>query len=349
MKGRIVWVFWLVVVLAVLASTASYAWLAMNTVARMRGFEVELESDSLYLEISDSDDKDYGKAVYFDSTTYYSDKNTHETYLVSYGQVRPEGGLLLYPTLLSSSTAPMYGDDDGKYNGGNTRFYLTSESVIGGGMENFIDVTENLHIGQSLIGYYVVHEGVATHPTSMVNDKFYYVKTERGDGSIDYSCIGKFDIGETIAGRRYWGYSTSKSIDDSQPNNIMNVVSLDTPSEEYCLKKTVYLRGARGSKDLANLRVSSVEVDGKNYLTDAVRVLFVATSETGAVASTVYSHRTPSSFNGMLLGGVLGNEREIVRVDMYIYFDGKDEAACSTDGILTEQTVSVKFTVDDRD
>ena len=63
MKGRIVWVFWLVVVLAALTATASYAWLAMNTEARLGGFEVELESDSIYLEISAEAEENYGTAA----------------------------------------------------------------------------------------------------------------------------------------------------------------------------------------------------------------------------------------------------------------------------------------------
>ena len=73
-KGRVVLVFWLVVLIAVLTATASYAWLAMSTTARMKGFEVELESDSLYLEISEYSDREYGNSVSFDRVVYYSDQ-----------------------------------------------------------------------------------------------------------------------------------------------------------------------------------------------------------------------------------------------------------------------------------
>ena len=337
-KGRVVLVFWLVVLIAVLTSMASYAWLAMSTTARMRGFEVELESDSLYLEISEFSDGEYGNSVSFDRVLYYSDQSTHEIYLVSYGQIRPEGALLLYPRQLTAN--------DGTYNGGDTRFYLRSDSVIGKGKENFIDVTDTLSHGQSLAGYYVISEGLETHKTAQLDNKFYYVKTARGDGNVDYSCLGTFDIGEPLAGRKYWGFSSSTSESKPEPNNIMNVVSMDTPEGDYCLKRTVFLRGAKGSLDLNNLRVASVEIEGRrNYLTDAIRVMFVATSDRGDVATAIYSPRVP--FSGALFGDVLGDEREVVKVDIYVYFDGKDPDAHTASGLLTPQTVNVKFTIDD--
>ena len=87
MKGRIAWVFWLVIILAVLTSTASYAWLAMNTVARVRGFEVAFESDSVYLEISADAAEGYNRQVVFNRVRLLSDEQTHEVYLVSYGEV----------------------------------------------------------------------------------------------------------------------------------------------------------------------------------------------------------------------------------------------------------------------
>lgn len=349
MKGRIVLIFWLVALLAVVTTMASYAWLAMNSSARMRGFEVLLESDSLYLEISDDAEKDYRKTVDFSGALVYSaNEIAHEISLVSYGVVRPEGAIVLYPTLLDASKASAYGDENGNYNGGDKRFYLRSESVIGKGDENFIDVTTTLRKGQSLVGYYVIQEGVVTHPTSLSNDCFYYVKTARGDGNYDYSCIGTFEVGETIAGRRYWGFSTSNSVNSSEPKNIMNVVSLDTPPEKYSLKRTVYMRGAVGTGDLVNLKISSVEVDGmRNYLTDSIRILFVATSDRGISNSTIYSHRNPELFDRNLLDGILGNAQEIVTVDMYVYFDGKDEAAYATLGLLTSQSISVRFVVED--
>ena len=349
MKGRLALTFWLVVVLAVVTSTASYAWLAINTMARLGGFEVELESDSLYLEISKDAREDYGTEVSFDGTMLYAvDDSTHEILLVSYGEVPSVGAILLYPTQLNADNAHLHGAPDGTYDGGENRFYLPAKSDISGGKDNFIDVTDTLSIGESLIGYYAVGESSVAYPTATASDRLYYVKTARGDGNVDYSCIGKFEIGETLAGRKYWGYANSTNEEKSDPNNIMNVVSMDTPTEEYSLKRTVFLRGATGTADAKDLKISSVKIGGrKNYLTSAVRIMFVATSDRGRSTAVIYNHRNPGSFDGTLFEEIFGDERETVTVDMYIYFDGKDEAAHNSTDFLTSHTVSVHFTVDD--
>ncbi len=362
MKGRLAPTFWLVVVLAVLTSTASYAWLAINTAARLRGFEVELTSDSLYLEISQDAEEGYDTEVSFDRATYSlrGDGSTHEISLVSYGQVPLDGAIKIYKTQVDLSNADLYGSDEGTYIGGGRRFYQLSSSDIADGMYNFIDVTGDLEEGDSIIGYYVVDVSGDTYqkaqddtdPDYVKNDlgeDLYYVKTDRGDGHVDYSCIGSFDLGETLAGRKYWGYATSTKDQKPEPNNIMNVVSMDTPTEEYCLKKTVYIRGAANTGDMKNLRISSIEIGGRsNYLTNAIRIMFVASSTKGHTVTTLYNHRTPNGFDEKLFDSIDGDGRELITVDIYIYFDGKDEGAHNNAGFLSTQTVDVHFTVGDQ-
>ena len=347
MKGRLASTFWLVVALAVLNSAASYAWLAINTAARLRGVEVELVSDSLYLEISQSATDYYGKEVSFNSSLVLSDI-TSEIALVSYGTVPEDGALRISRTQVDLTNAKNFGGNEfGVYVGGNARFYLPSESKIGEGDVNFVDVTGKVSRGQSIIGYYVIEE-VAQDVTAMTDEDFYYVKTSRGKENYDYSCLGEFKVGEALANRLYWGYAESKREESAEPDNILNVVSMDTPTEEYSLKRTVYLRGAYGTVDAKDLKISSVEIGGReNYLTGAIRVMFIATSSNGGTVTTFYNNRSPQAFDGALFESLYGNGREVITVEMYIYFDGKDDGAHNNAGLLSAQTVNVHFAIGD--
>ena len=359
MKGRLALTFWLVVVLAVVTSTASYAWLAINTMARLRGFEVGLTSDSLYLEISQDATEDYGTKVSFDRTTYLSSSATHEIYLVAYGQVPEEGAMKIYRTQVDLSNAGLYGTDEGTYIDGERRFYQPSGSDIAGGMYNFVDITGDLEEGDSIIGYYVIDMSEDTYPKAMddadpdyvknaLGEDLYYVMTDRGDGHFDYSSIGSFEPEETLAGRLYWGYAVSTEDQSSEPDNIMNVVSMDVPTDEYCLKRTVYLRGASGTNDARDLEISSIEIGGRtNFLTGAMRIMFVVTSDRGRSVTTMYNHRKPEEFDGRLFDEIFGDRKETVTVDIYIYFDGRDEGAYNNADFITSQTVDVHFSISD--
>ena len=354
-KGRIVLVFWLLAVLAVVTSMASYAWVAMNTTALMRGFEVGLESDSLYLEISADREEDYGTNVVFNRTTvFYSamqeQEQPHMVDLITCGQIPSNGALLLYPAEVVIENAYLYGTADGKYDPAmHTRFFIRSESEIAESNENFIEITGKLSEGDSILGYYIIGESASHYPTASIEGRYYYAKITKNDGSYGYACLGnKFEKGEKLAGRKYWGYANSSVESEAQSNNLINVVSMDVPTEDYALKKTVFLRGARGSGDLQDLSVSEVEILGRSdYLTNSIRVMFVATSGDGEVVSTIYSNRDPGSFEDVLFEEVLGNEAEVITVDVYIYFDGKDPDAHNTAGILNAHTVNVTFSVKD--
>jgi hypothetical protein len=336
-------------VLAVLNTVASYAWLAINTAAVLRGPEVELVSDSLYLEISRDATGNYSQEVSFDSSVALKGITgaNKELSLVTYGTVPAEGALLIDRTQVDLENAHLYGTAQGTYNGSGIRFYEPVDSEIGGGKENLLDVTDKISYGQSILGYYVVEEK-ACDAVATTDEEFYYVKTSKSNGNSDYSCIGNFEVGEALANRLYWGYSASQREEFAEPDNIINVVSMDTPTEEYSLKKTVYLRGAYGTGNAKDLRVSSVEVGGRrNYLTDAIRIMFVATSSKGGTVTTIYSHRDPAAFNGALFENLYGDGREVVTVDMYIYFDGRDEDAHNNAGLLSAQAIDVHFAIDD--
>ena len=61
---------------AVLLSTASYAWFAMNTQTKAEGLEVEAYTDSLFLEISDGDVDDENNKIYDVEIDYAMATNT---------------------------------------------------------------------------------------------------------------------------------------------------------------------------------------------------------------------------------------------------------------------------------
>ena len=348
MKGRIALVFWLVVVLAVLTATASYAWLAMNRSANARGLEVEAISDSMFLEVSAKANSEYSDSIQCAGAENDSE-SVSELFLISSSKVPNAGAYLIDTEKLNEEAAKYHGTSEGKYNG-TGRFYIQGDSVIGKGPENYYDITATLTPGVSdLAGYYVLSATVRRYPVSTTNSRNYYVAYQRSDGSIDYACIGKFEVGETIGGRTYWGFANSNDQGKPEPNNVMNVVSLDFPEEPYCLKHTVYLRGAHGTiEEYNNLRISSVNVRGlKSYLTDAIRILFVATAGDGTTVMKTYSYRHRDDFDGYLFDTMLGNGQETVSVDIYIYFDGKDESATNLTKFLTVQTIGITFAVKD--
>lgn len=344
MKGRIVWVFWLVVVLTALTATASYAWLAMNVSAGVRGIEVELLSDSLFLEISADPDAGYDTSVSFDRVAFYSnnandrDDKDERLSFITYRSIPQYGAIRISAVMLTG----------GEYKG-NGRYFKAVKSDITGVNNSYVDITDTLSLGDSLVGFFTIERDVyyTVSNTSLLN--YYYEQKDSNDNVIAYVCIGKVPEGETLAGRLVWGYAKSDELDDPQVDNVINVVSLDAPPEEYCLRKTVYLRCATETMEAKNLRVSSVEIEGRNYLEDTVRIMFVAKTVRGETVTKFYSRREHEKFDGSLFESIMGDEQEVVAVDMYVFFDGSDEDAYDRGDAFTRSNVTVKFAIDDHD
>lgn len=345
-KGRLAWVFWLLIVLAVLTSTATYAWVAMNTSIKVSGFELTALTDALALEISadPGDLKTYDKEVSFDKVMYSLDPSVNELLFVTQGKLPQEGGLKVAIFPIKEHNAPGFGSQDGTYDG-TGEFFIPAESDITGGSDSFINITSTLKIGDSLVGYYHVRNaGFSTVAEAGVK---YYYRQYRNATTADYVCVGEFEEGEVLSGRTFWGYAYSDSLTDPKPNSMLNVIDPDKDSK-YCLKRTVYIRCAENTQDAKRLCVKSVDVGGKrNYLTDTVRVYFVAKSASGETATALYDHGNPETFEGDLFEIVLGDEREVVEVDIYVYFDGKE--ASYRPGFLTSHNVNVTFSIDDHD
>ena len=66
---RLVIAIAMLVISASLLATASYAWFAMNTQTTASGFEVEAYTDSLFLEISQSENSGYGVETVFENAS----------------------------------------------------------------------------------------------------------------------------------------------------------------------------------------------------------------------------------------------------------------------------------------
>lgn len=348
-KGRVAWVFWLLVVLALLTSTASYAWLSISFSAGTRGIAVSLRSDSEYLQISANYSDGYMDEISFGSDNGYilDDALAEEIYLVTYGYLPEEGGLKITPTLITEENADSLGFEDGKYDG-TERLYCQAKSDIAITAYSYKEITSTLSEGDSVIGLYLVSDLGDFDVASEDKDTPYYYRHSR-DTFVDYVCIGTLTVGERLSGRRYWGYAESDDISNSQGERMLSIVSLDVPAKYYAYKKTVYLRTAKGSGDLSSLSVDRVKVRGlRDYMTETMSIMFVAKSDLGGEeVTTFYDHRNPTGFDGELFEIVLGNRAETVTVDVYIFFDGAHEDAFSENGVLSNHSINISFSVDE--
>ncbi len=348
-KGRVAWVFWLLVVLALLTSTASYAWLSISFSAGTRGIAVSLRSDSEYLQISANYSDGYMDEISFGSDNGYilDDALAEEIYLVTYGYLPEEGGLKITPTLITEENADSLGFEDGVY-GGVGRLYSSAKSDITSAAYSYEEITPALSLGESVIGFYLISD-LGDFDVSSEDENIPYYYRHSRDTLVDYVCIGSLAVGETLGGRRYWGYAISDDVSDSQQERMLSIVSLDVPAKDYAYKKTVHLRTAKGSGNLSGLCIDRVKVRGlRDYMTETMSIMFVAKSDLGGEeVTTFYDHRNPTGFDGELFETVLGNRAETVTVDVYIFFDGAHEDAFSENGVLSNHSINISFSVDE--
>ena len=352
MKGRVLWVFWLLAVLAVITSTASYAWLSINLSATTSGIAVKLRTETEYLQISAQQSEGYKEEVSFGKESYLLGVSAaNEVFLVTYGYLPAEGGLIITHDLITEETAESLGFTGGVY-GGIGRVYRREASQIGipDDAYSYVDITETLSLGDSVVGYYRVNDSDIYNTTASNGETVYHYRHEREFG-IDYVCVGSFSTGDLLSNRMYWGYAISDDESSAQGERMLNIVSVDVPAEGFALHKTVYFRTANASANLSNLRIEEIKIEGlRNYLTDAMRILFVAkSSRTKEQIVTMYDYEHPEYFDGKLFGTILGNRSEIITVDVYIFFDGTHESTFTKNGVLSNHSVDVLFSVDKTD
>ena len=113
---------------------------------------------------------------------------------------------------------------------------------------------------------------------------------------------------------------------------------------------------ASGASAADNLRVSEVSVEGSDSIANAVRILFIATSDNGMTSRAIYDNRTKTITHldrvdergkGVLFETLLGNKAETVEVEVYIYYDGRDaDVKTAADVVMSGQTVGITFSID---
>ena len=231
--------------------------------------------------------------------------------------------------------------------------------------------------GSDLSKYYIVTPTDAdANEARSDGTTVYYLENTVG-GKTDYSYVGKIAKDTVLNDYLFWGRAYSTDANDVQANNTLQILNPTAGTGEivansndprnYYLAKTLYLRCAEGTNHATNLVIDEVVLGGMdNAMTPALRVLFVATStaDADANATPAMPARTSTCLydagtgkftysNGQnLFGTILGNEAETIKVDVYIYFDGTDEAAMNSTiagKLLNGQSVEIKFGINELD
>ncbi len=420
----------LLLISALLLATASYAWFAMNTQTKADGLEVEAYTDSLFLQISETDtDADYKTAVTFitgntadlrlitasltknnlefvklpnynvvaDGTNYKGDGTDvyYERVASDYGTgkfnfIKVNGlvstsiteGLYKNPTFelvtdnekrtgtfyeynttthvytqktLTEQSAyglfTMTGAAEAadSYYDGSSRYYKLDDST-----KTLVAVT-NLVLGTDIGGLVTIDSSAIVEATVASAATDYYVVN--GD---DYSYIGAVDADTILAEHLFWGRAYSSATDNAQIENTLNIID-SAKASDYYLTKTLYLRCAEGTNNASNLVIDEINIGGaSNALSPTLRILFVATTSADAstpkrISTAFYDHGATGEKitygNGTnFFDTILGNEAEVVKVDVYIYFDGADEVANNQTVAgeqLNGQTVEIKFGINE--
>ena len=127
----------------------------------------------------------------------------------------------------------------------------------------------------------------------------------------------------------------------------------DAAVANYVYKDTLYLRSALNTNDGKNLRIDNIVVGGReNAITNALSIDFVAVNGAGEVQTAHYNNGVGFTAPIKLFDTILGDAKEVVSVDVYIYFDGTDASAktLTTDaGEFNGQTVAIEFAINDVD
>lgn len=209
--------------------------------------------------------------------------------------------------------------------------------------------------GSSLTGYYTL---VATQITTLTDFTGHaYAMTANNE----YSYLGEFTNADLTKGYLYFGRTYSDSITDGEKNNSLNVIKDDNNNylDNYRYTSSIYLRNANNTNDSRNLQ-AVFSVDGNNALTSALRVVVVVYDITGTedvfVNYVEYSNRTGNTTYGNgktnIINLLAGNTAQTLRADIYVYYDGSDDAAKNaTNGVLnlSGDQIEVKFTIDGPD
>ena len=407
----------MLLVSAIMLSTASFAWFSMNTDVKVEGIEFEAYSDSLFLEISDAVDGTYGdyvdvssspKAIRPSSIAYLTDDGAwsaefeaatgdYDPEVTYYARVSkaltndsfsnpdfivvetlreaslvedyymnpefvlvsttrtPENGVTYYEkqgnAYVPVTKTDVYGlytltepsnyecQDDERFVSGNV-YYSLKDGVyapVGG-----------LKAASSVEGYYTLKE---SDRVTVSTGGDYYVLNNRGD----YISIGTVEEDVKLDSTYRYTYTAySDTLNLSQGDNLDAVIDESIYTVDnipYYLYDTVYLRMANGANNGDNIKVSNVEISGSDSLDNAIRVLLVAKNGMGEVSRAIYNHRDGTiehiDDDGRLFSTILGDEEEIIEVEIFVYYDGSDDDVVTNRSVvLTGHVIKCTFSID---
>ena len=281
------------------------------------------------------------------STKYYKlEKGKYVPVTVTEGVTAVKG----YYTLTAETVATK-----ANYEGGTTQYYAK------GADGSYSNVTSTLELGTDLSAFYEI---TATPIASdAVSGDVYLGKT--GEAIDEYAYLGAYGAGTDISDALYFGRAYSDVIANGDQTDTLNIIKKASANGTYFYKETVFVRNALNTNDSKNL-TTTITVGGvENEIAKALRVLLVVTdADSGDRVNTVYydnvTRLSEYGEGANIVGVLLGNQQETLKVDIYVYFDGTDVvsqnspdtgsgAAGIPAGVLNGQTVSIAFNIDGHD
>lgn len=232
----------------------------------------------------------------------------------------------------------------GNYNG-TGEYYLKADDG------SYADVTSTLNKGTDLADFWTI-----TNPTEVTD--FTKAKGELyiANGN-EYSFYAKYDVETDISDDKaalYFGRAYSDVIDNGDIDDTLSIIK-DAKLDSYRYTDTLYLRNAKNTNNSENLQVDFTVGGVVNELSDSLRVLLVCSINGVRVNTVLYENRSKTTTYGTgsnIVEVLLGNREEVLKVDVYVYFDGTDADANNENvpaGTLDGQTVDLKFTIDGPD
>ena len=271
----------------------------------------------------------------FDAATVTPDEDipTDEIYFEKVAGISPLG-----------TGAGAYTDKDDELN----IAYYTSPST-----DKFV-IANDLVPAEKVDGLYTLTPTDADAEEIAASSKVWW---ENGNG--DYICVYENESTTDTAdikGKIFWGKTYSDTLGAVGAADMAAAevgIIKDAAVANYVYKDTVYLRSALNTNDGKNLRIDNIVVGGReNAITNALSIDFVATNGAGEVKTVHYNNGVGFTAPIKLFDTILGDAKEVVSVDVYIYFDGTDASAktLTTDaGEFNGQTVAIEFAINDVD
>ena len=211
---------------ALLLSSASFAWFSMNTDVQVNGIEFEAHSDSLFLQVSEN-----GTAFQAEDITF---QNEPQKALrpIAYGTLEKLGGA--YSIVMEEVTEGNYTQ---AIKDAGTQYYKiqekasTNDTKVGAGVYDYINVTKTLDKGTDVGGKYILGDGIKFVPNTdaayagtlykKVNNDYVVYTPGVGETKLGYYCIE----GSPSACASGTSYSGAKQYYNRENNGDYTLVS----------------------------------------------------------------------------------------------------------------------------